>query len=183
MSLRHLTLLVGFLCFLLAAPLYAIAQTSAPPLDYTLGSGDTITISVYDEPDLSVEARLSESGVLSYPFIGKLKVVGLTVGELQNSIANGLRGDYLVDPKVRVNVVEYRPFYITGEVQKPGGYPYQAGLTVEKAVSLAAGFTERANKRSILVLSEDAHNNKPRKASLGSQIRPGDIITIEESFF
>lgn len=182
--LSKISRFVVCLIFALAVlPFCAIGRDDVPPLDYTLGSGDTITIAVYDEPDLSVEAKLNESGTLSYPFIGKIKVVGLTVGELQNAIADGLRGDYLIDPKVRVNVLEYRPFYITGEVKEPGGYPYQAGLTIEKAVSLAAGFTERANKKSILVQSEKSSDRKPRKVSLNSQVRPGDIITIEESFF
>ena len=169
----------------LVFPALALGQNvkAVNVLDYTLGSGDTIKISVYDEPDLTVEAKLSESGVLTYPFLGTLQVVGLTVGELQNNIANGLRGDYLIDPRVLVNVVEYRPFYIYGQVKQPGGYPYQAGLTVERAISLATGFTERASKRSAYIVSENASDQKPRKVDLNAPVKPGDVITIEESFF
>jgi len=94
-----------------------------------------------------------------------------------------LKGDYLVDPSVNVSVVEYRPFYINGEVKTPGGYPYQPGLTLRKAVALAGGFKERASKTKISLLSERALDGKQRQVGIDEVLNPGDIITVEQSFF
>lgn len=151
--------------------------------EYTLGSGDQIKIQVYGEEDLTVEVRLSDAGTLSFPFLGELNVLGLTVGRLQSLIDVGLRGDYLIDPKVSVTILEYRQFFINGEVKKPGGFSFQPGLTVRKAVSLAGGFTERASKKNIYIISDDDHTNTPRNVSQGEPLKPGDIITVEQSFF
>lgn len=151
--------------------------------EYTLGSGDQIKIQVYGEEDLTVESRLSDAGTVSFPFLGELNVLGLTVGRLQSLIDRGLRGDYLIDPKVSVTILEYRQFFINGEVKKPGGFSFQPGLTVRKAVSLAGGFTERASKSNIFIISDSDKSNTSKNVLLGSPIRPGDIITVEQSFF
>lgn len=151
--------------------------------EYTLGSGDVIRIKVYGEEDLTMETQLSDTGVLSYPFLGELRLRGMTVGQLQKIIKDGLLGDYLVDPKVSVTILQYRQFYISGEVERPGGFPFQPGLTIRKAVSLAEGFTERASKSNIFVISDNDANHTPRKVELNSPVMPGDSITVEQSFF
>jgi protein involved in polysaccharide export with SLBB domain len=151
--------------------------------DYQLGSGDRIQIQVFDEADLSMEVRLSDAGTISYPFLGEVRVSGNTVSQLEAQIVGGLKGDYLVDPKVNVSVVEYRPFYINGEVEDPGGYPYQPGLTLRKAIALAGGFTERASKSKINVLSEGALDGRQRQIGMDIMLNPGDIVTVEQSFF
>ena len=151
--------------------------------DYQLGSGDRIQIQVFNEPDLSMEVRLSDAGTISYPFLGELRVSGNTVSQLEAQIVSGLIGDYLIDPKVNVSVTEYRPFYVNGEVASPGGFPYQPGLTLRKAIALAGGFTERASKTKITVLSEGAVDGKQRQISIDEMLVPGDIVTVEQSFF
>ncbi|GAA3912712.1 polysaccharide biosynthesis/export family protein [Litoribacillus peritrichatus] len=151
--------------------------------EYSLGSGDLIKVQVYGEEDLTREVRLSDAGTLSFPFLGEFQVLGLTVGQLQTYITQGLLGDYLVDPKVSVTIVEYRQFFINGEVEKPGGFSFQPGLTVRKAVSLAGGFTERASKKNIFIISDSDPTNTPKKVSLSGSLKPGDIITVEQSFF
>lgn len=151
--------------------------------EYTLGSGDIIRIQVYNEPDLSFEFQLSDSGVISYPFLGELNFVGLSAGKLEDKIIQGLKGDYLIDPRVTVSILQYRDFFINGEVNRPGGVPYQPGLTIRKAVSLAGGFTERASKKNIFVISDDDPRHISRRVMLDSTVRPGDIITVEQSFF
>ncbi|WP_237067324.1 polysaccharide biosynthesis/export family protein [Microbulbifer guangxiensis] len=151
--------------------------------NYRLGSGDKILINVYGEDDLTVETQLSDSGLVNYPFLGELKVNGMTVAELEARIHQGLKGDYLVNPNVHVSILEYRPFYIHGEVERPGGYPYQPGLTVSKAAALAQGFTERASESKIFVVRGDDPSQTPVKVSLNTQLRPGDVITVEQSFF
>jgi polysaccharide export outer membrane protein len=157
-------------------------QTQASQ-DYRLGIGDKIEIVVYDEPDLGVITTLSQSGVISYPFLGDLKITGLTSKEVEQLISSGLRGSYLVDPKVSLAILQYRPFYIQGEVKLSGGYPYQPGLTLRKAISLAGGFTERASQTKISVVREKGGKRNKLAITLDDFINPGDIITVEQSFF
>jgi len=110
---------------------------------YTLGPGDQILIDVFGEEDLSMDFMLNDTGTLNYPFLGEIKVEGMSVVELERYITVGLKGRFLVDPDVTISVKEYRPFYLNGEVARPGGIPYQPGLTMERAISLGGGFTPR----------------------------------------
>jgi polysaccharide biosynthesis/export protein VpsN len=151
--------------------------------DYLLGTGDMIRIQVYDEEDMYLEARVSDRGTVSYPFLGEIKVVGSTPGQIEKYITAKLKGDYFINPKVSVDILEYREFYVNGEVEEPGGFPYQPGLTVRKAISLAGGFKERASKEKVFVIHENSDTDKPIKTPLEARVRPGDIITVEESFF
>ncbi|BBB25474.1 polysaccharide biosynthesis/export family protein [Amphritea japonica] len=150
--------------------------------DYPLGSGDMVKITVYGEEELSIETRLSDAGTISYPFLGEMEVLNLTTSELSNKIAIGLADGYLLSPNVNVAVLEYREFFINGEVKKPGSYPFQPGLTLQKAVAIAGGFTERASKSKIFIQHDD-NAEEPDMVELGQQVQPGDIITIEQSFF
>ena len=151
---------------------------------YTLGSGDLISITVYGEPDLSFqEIQLTDSGSFSYPFLGEIHAKGRTSRQIESLISRGLKGDYLIDPKVTVSIIEYRPFYMNGEVKKPGGYPFKPGLTLRKAIALAGGLTERASRNKIEVIRDNDQDRKPVKISLDASINPGDIITVDESFF
>jgi len=159
----------------------ATGKTGLP--DYVLGTGDMIRIQVYDEEDLYLESRVSDRGTISYPFLGELKVTGLTPKKLSETITSKLKGDYLINPKVSVDIMEYREFYVNGEVEDPGGFPFQPGVTVRKAISIAGGFKERASKEKINVIHEDDPNGKPKPVKLDAFILPGDIITVEESFF
>jgi len=151
--------------------------------EYLLGPGDLLNIHVFEEEDLSLELRLSDRGTISYPFLGEIKTQGLRLADLNRLIKQGLADGYLVNPVVSITIIEYRQFYIKGEVEKPGGYAYLPGLTVQKAVALAGGFTERAAKEKIMVVHDGAENETPRQLSIGSAVRPGDVLTIEESFF
>ena len=165
--------------------LTALPVLSATLSDYRLGSGDSIKISVYEEPELALEVRLSDAATISYPFLGEIQVLGLTVGQLEEKIVTGLRGDYLVNPNVTVSVVEYRQFYIHGEVKSPGGFSYLPGLTLRKAIALAGGFTERASRSKMYVIRDGvAHGSElGRQINLDEELSPGDIVTIEQSFF
>ena len=152
--------------------------------EYKLGSGDIISIFVYGEEDLSLEIQLTDSGTLSYPFLGEMQVVGITATQLREKITRGLRGDYLIDPKVSVQILQYRPFFINGEVVQPGSFSFQPGLTVRKAVTLAQGFTEKSSKKkNIYIISDTDPRQIPRRATLNSVIKPGDIVSIEPEKF
>ncbi|MFT5397158.1 MAG: protein involved in polysaccharide export with SLBB domain [Gammaproteobacteria bacterium] len=159
------------------------AGTKASLPDYVLGTGDMIRIQVYDEDDLYLESRVSDRGTISYPFLGELKVTGFTSKQLAGTITSRLKGDYLINPKVSVDIMEYREFYVNGEVEDPGGFPFQPGVTVRKAISIAGGFKERASKEKINVIHDDDPNGEPKPVKLDAFILPGDIITVEESFF
>lgn len=151
---------------------------------YKLGVGDVISVQVVGEDDLKREkVRLSDAGTLSFPYLGEIRVRGLTVGELEGFITNGLKGRYLLNPQVTVTMHEYRNFFVNGMVEKPGGYAYIPGLTVRKAISLAGGFKERASKERINVIHEDDVKGNAKRIALDAPIRPGDVLTIEESFF
>lgn len=172
-----------FLVIALSATL-SFAADNQSLSSYRLGSGDAITIRVLGEDDLKREKiRLSDAGTISFPILGELKVLGITVGELERMITNGLRGRYLLNPTVTVSIDEYRLFFINGQVQKPGGYPFIPGLTVSKAVALAGGFRERASQQKIFVIRDDDPTHTPRRLNLNSMLYPGDILTVEESFF
>lgn len=179
--LRKIALFLAGICFASAA----LAQAGKESLSrYQLGAGDVISIVVYGEDDLKRgPIKLTDAGTISYPVLGELMVLGRTVGELETIIADGLRGRYLVNPRVAVNVEEYRPFFINGQVEKGGSYPYQPGLTVRKAVSVAGGFKERASKEKIFVVREKDKKAGPVKVDIDAPVLPGDIITVEESFF
>ena len=162
---------------------FATAQSDNAS-SYRLGAGDVVTVQVLGEEDLRREKiRLSDAATISYPILGEIRLAGKTVGELERLIHDGLKGRYLVNPQVTVTINEYRNFFINGQIERPGGYPFIPGLTVRKAVSLAGGLKERASRDKIFVIREEDRSQTPRKVDLNATVNPGDIITIEESFF
>ncbi|MBD1391042.1 polysaccharide export protein [Neiella sp. HB171785] len=151
--------------------------------EYLLGPGDRLNVHVYNEPDLSVETEIDRAGFLSFPFLEQVLAQGLTTRQLETTIENGLRGDYLIEPHVQVSVTRYRPFFIHGQVNAPGGYPYQPGLTVDMAIALAGGLKERASKSSWSIRrAREAHQTE-YDAERDTAVMAGDIIEISESFF
>lgn len=151
---------------------------------YRIDTGDGISITVYGEPDLSVkDERVKGNGTISYPLIGDIQVRGRTATELQSLISSLLADGYLKKPNVTVSIDTFRLFYIKGEVRNPGGFNYVDGLTVEKAVALAGGYTDRASERNITVIRDGDPNQRARQATPGTRIRPGDVVTVGESFF
>ncbi|WP_226876677.1 polysaccharide biosynthesis/export family protein [Microbulbifer hainanensis] len=162
----------------------AMADTGGIDMNkYQLDSGDTISIRVFGEKDLTMEMHLGDSGVINYPFIGEIRVAGLSPSQLERKIVAGLKGDYLINPNVEVTVVEYRPFFISGEVNTPGSYNFLPGLTINKAVAMASGFTPRASQRKISVERGQGDSKRSFKANLDTRLYPGDIVTVEQGFF
>lgn len=149
--------------------------------DYRLGAGDEIRIQVYEEDDLSMNLKLDEAGTFNYPYLGTLMAKGKTIIGLKQEITQGLLQDILVNPSVNISIVSYRDFYIGGEVKRSGGYPYQPGLTVKQAITLAGGVTEWASSSKYEILREGA--TEPLIANNNTPVRPGDTITILEGLF
>lgn len=174
---NSLTVLL-FLC--LHIP-FAASWAQSPETQYTLGEGDVIAIQVFDEPDLTMNATIGASGSINYSYLGDIQVAGKTAQELEQHLIALLSDGYLVNPSVNVSIQKFRLFFINGEVRSPGGYPYQPGLTLDKAIALAGGLTDRASKRKMFILSPTS--SERTRASLSSKIEPGDIISINEGFF
>ncbi|WP_077406608.1 polysaccharide biosynthesis/export family protein [Microbulbifer agarilyticus] len=164
---------------------HANAEVSSRLLDdqYQLGAGDVINIRVFGEEELSLEVRLSDSGVINYPFLGEVKVAGLSASLVEKKIAAGLLDGYLVNPSVEVTITQYRSFFVDGEVNTPGSYAYLPGLTINKAVAMASGFTPRASQNKILIKRGQGNEQITIEADLDTKLYPGDIITVKQSFF
>lgn len=161
----------------------ALEVVSASADNYILGQGDKISILVFDEPDLTLNATVSASGFINYSYLGNLQVANKTPLELEEEIAELLRNGYLVNPSVNISVLEFRPFFIGGEVRSPGSYPVQPGLTIDKAIALAGGLTDRASIRRIFIVKSGQSSTDKLKGSLSDVVGPGDTINIQEGFF
>lgn len=150
---------------------------------YRLNVGDKVRIVVFGEEALSGEFTLGADGRISLPLIGEIPAAGLTISRLQIEVADAYRDGYLKAPRLTAEVLVYRPFYILGEVEKPGEYPYASGLTILNAVATAGGFTYRADTRRVLVKSAEATTEAQYPLTATAHVAPGDTIRIRERFF
>jgi len=180
-----------------AAPLQGFAQASQAPApaaapagtvtsqsyDYRLGAADKVRVIVFGEPDLSGEFAVSGDGKVAMPLIGNIEAGGASASELQARIAAALSDGYLKNPRVSVEVLTFRPFYIMGEVQKPGEYPYSNGMTIERAVATASGYTYRANHKKVYIKHADSDKEEEYPLSSPVVIQPGDTIRVAERYF
>lgn len=150
---------------------------------YKLGSSDRLRVTVFGHQDLSGEFEVDGSGAISMPLIGEVNAVGLSARELEAAIAGRLSDGYILNPRVSAEVINYRPFYILGEVSRPGEYPFTSGLTVQNAVAAAGGYTYRANKRIVYIKSMDAGGEVAYELTPTTVVKPGDTIRIGERIF
>ena len=171
-----------FLALAVLVGLVARVEAQEQPV-YTLGSGDEVRVSVYEEEDLSGEFEVNGEGQLSLPLIGSVHAGGKTLHQLEDDIEAKLRDGFLKEPRVSVEVLNYRPFYILGEVNEPGSYPYVNGMTVLNAVALGGGYTYRANKDKITIIRANDKGRKPQTVSPDTVVLPGDVVRVEERFF
>lgn len=154
----------------------------ARTLDYRLGSGDKLRVIVFGEDDLSGEFDVTGSGMVSLPLIGQVRAQGLTVDEFETAIRKKLLDGYLKNPRVSVEVLNYRPFYIIGEVNEPGQYPYTSGMSVLNAVAVAGGYTYRANEDRVYITRGDG-DEQAYAAEQSIKVLPGDVVRVPERFF
>ena len=147
--------------------------------NYRLGPGDKLHIQVLGAEDLTGDYAVGDNGTVSTPMIGDVKAAGLTRSQLERAMEQKLGQGYLRNPKVSVTILTYRPFYIYGEVTKPGEYPYASGMRVMSAVATAGGFTYRANEGYVIV----TRNGQQRRAEMNSAIQPDDVIRVPERYF
>ena len=151
---------------------------------YRLGPGDMVHLTVYGEPDLSGDFEVAGNGQVSLPLAGDIKASGLTPPQFGGAVRAKLAGGLVLDPRVAVEVKTFRPYYILGEVAKPGEYPYSNRLSVFQAVARAGGFTARANKGHV-VLKRDGWPSARSVTMEGDAllIAPGDTIYVQEAAF
>ena len=187
---RAAAMLLGVLSLAFASCAQTPAASPVPPAptasvaeEYVLGPSDKVRIIVFGEPNLTGEFVVSGAGTLSYPLVGDIAAAGLAVSAFQESLRTRLADGYLRDPRVTVEVLTYRPFYILGEVSKPGEYPYSNGLTIINAVATAGGFTYRANQKVVLVRGQGEADEREVTITPTAPVRPGDTIRVKERFF
>jgi polysaccharide biosynthesis/export protein len=164
----------------MAAPL---PQALGSVQEYVLGVGDRFRMTVYGEDDLSGEYEVNSTGIAALPLIGNIPASGQTVRSFEQAVRDKLAAGYLHDPRVSVQVSNYRPFFILGEVSKPGSYPYVNGMTVLNAVALAGGYTYRADKSDVVVVHANDTNKTEQPIREEDMVKPGDIIRVPERFF
>ena len=148
-----------------------------------LEHGDKLRVTVFNEPQLSGEFVVDGAGAIAFPLIGQVQVAALEAREVEQALTDRLKGRYLVNPKIAVDFLTLRPFYILGEVAKSGEYAYRPGLNAVSAVAMAGGFTPRAATSYVLI--RRANDNKEQELPLDSSVPvyPGDMITIAERLF
>lgn len=159
------------------------AVTTRENVEYRLGASDQVRVIVFGEEALSGEFVVGSNGRLSLPLIGSVAVGGMTLREAETQIETSLADGYLNDPRVNVEVLNYRPFYILGEVEEAGEYPYTDGLTVMNAVATAGGFTYRANTRIAYIKRDGSNEEVAVQLTPSTVVQPGDTIRIGERFF
>ena len=150
---------------------------------YRLDSGDRVRIIVFGQDNLSRLYSVDTAGRIAFPLIGNVEARGLSTTQLGSEIEGKLRKNYIKDPKVSVEVDAYRPFFILGEVTKPGQYPYVNGMTVESAVAIAEGYTERAKQRMVRLTRKFGGVMSTVMVPTDYPVQPGDTIYVLERFF
>lgn len=150
---------------------------------YRLGSGDQLKITVYGEERLTGEFAVNGQGMVAYPLLGEIQAGGKTISELEKAITAGLADGFVNNPSVSIEVANYRPYYILGEVTKPGEYAFTDGLTVYSAVARAGGFTYRADQKRIYIHHKNAANEVKYQLEGNTPVQPGDTIRVGERVF
>ena len=152
--------------------------------DYRLGANDRVRIIVFGQPTLTGEYTLDGNGVLAFPLIGNVNAQGQTTSQVQQAIASRLDPDFLRNPSVSAEVITRRPFYVIGEVQKPGNYPYVTDMTALQAIAMAGGYTYRARQNNLYLKRLDANGRMVRVAATPeTRVKPGDTVEVKERYF
>lgn len=160
---------------------YGADPMSVPNPDYRLGPNDVIRVQVFGEDDLTVEGKVGGDGTMNFSLLGPIRVGGRTVQEVREEVTTRLAEGYLRQPKVTIYVVRYRNIYVSGEVKTPGGYPYEDGLTIEKAISLAGGLTDKAERRTVKVNRLTGGQAQTLTLGLSQSVFPDDTVIVAPS--
>jgi polysaccharide export outer membrane protein len=151
--------------------------------DYRFGPGDKLRVTVYGEDDLSGEFQIDSAGFIRLPLIGQMKAAGATAYELETQVTQTLDDGYMADARVAIEVTTYRPFYIIGQISKPGEYPYVSNMSALNAVALAGGFTEKATETTLYVRHEGEAEEREVIVDEMTRVEPGDVVRVPETTF
>jgi protein involved in polysaccharide export with SLBB domain len=151
--------------------------------DYRFGPGDKLRVTVYGEDDLSGEFQIDSAGFIRLPLIGQMKAAGATAHELETQVTQTLDDGYMADARVAIEVTTYRPFYIIGQISKPGEYPYVSNMSALNAVALAGGFTEKATETTLYVRHEGEAEEREVIVDEMTRVEPGDVVRVPETTF
>jgi protein involved in polysaccharide export with SLBB domain len=162
---------------------YAAATDAPKVTEIKVEAGDKLHITVFGEEKLTGDYQIDTGGYLALPLAGTIKAAGQTTPQLEKTLEARFRGTYLRNPKVTVEVLTFRPFYVLGEVQKPGEYPYRAGLNVLSAIAIAGGATYRANTSEVLIQRAGTTTLQKLPQSPTVAVMPGDLVRVPERFF
>jgi protein involved in polysaccharide export with SLBB domain len=160
-----------------------LMQPGISSANYALSPGDKIRISVFNQPDLSGEFELDREGRFSMPLVGTIEATGLTPAELESHLVGRYKPDYLVNPRIFIQILNARVYYLVGEVRGTGAFPYVPGMTYLTAIANAGGFTYRAKKDVVYVVRGDDPRQEEIRLSVEEEVRPGDIVRIGERLF
>lgn len=150
---------------------------------YHLDAGDKLRVVVYGQEGLTNTYAIDASGAITMPLIGSVPARGRTPAGLAAEITAKLRNGYIREPSVAVEIEAYRPFFILGEVQAPGQYPYVPNMTIESAVAIAGGFSPRARRDIVTLTHTDASGAARIEVPLGTSVKPGDTVQVGERWF
>lgn len=158
----------------------AATEASGP---YLLDTGDKLRVFVYGQPNLSRAYTVDHDGTITVPLINEVRARGRTIRDLEEIIAQRLGAEFVRDPQVTVDILQNRPFFIYGEVRTGGQYPYVSGMTVETAIAIAGGFSDRASTRSFRVTRRHGGLADQIEVAGDFSVLPGDVIYVNERFF
>ena len=167
------------------AALWAVAAPASAQVqqEYRIGPGDRLDVTVFGHADLSGEVQVDGSGRISMPLLGQVEANDKTITELQVDITVALDRDFIINPRISIEVVNYRPFFILGQVNKPGSYPYIEGMSVRMAVALAGGYTRRAREDPVVIIRANDPEQTAQEVDADTLVLPGDTIKVERRLF
>lgn len=189
MRINKIHHLVGILaCMTLPSCSPTSGLSELPPAaasnQYALGPGDELRVSVYGLDGLANNYLISDAGTISLPFVGDIPASNKTADQIRQTIADQLVSKQIIrDPVVNVQVNQYRPFFIIGEVKKPGEYPFRPGTSVLSAIAMAGGYTFRANTSRFSITRQRGTQTITAAATEKAYVEPGDTVRVYESWF
>jgi polysaccharide export outer membrane protein len=181
---RFLALFTVLAVLAACAPMLSTkSEAPSPDAPYRLDAGDQLRVTIFGQPDLTGSYAVDPTGHVALPLVGQVAARGHTTQEFAARVTTALQNGFLREPNVSVEVEQYRPFYILGEVNNPGAYAFVAGLTPQMAAAIAGGFTARAHTQDVDVMRTIAGEVHQGRLTMTAPVSPGDVLTVRIRYF